>query len=178
MLKRAIAVAFATAVLVPIFSVQASACQGTNLAPSRQSADGARQAITCLINRSRHKHGLRRLRASAPLATAAQQHSDAMASQNFFSHEGDGTPASRAQGAGYAVGASAWGLGENLEWASGKAASPRGIVRGWMRSAEHRTVMFTRRFRQVGIGVSYGSPLSPDVANAAIFTADFGFQKG
>src|SRR4051794_27194219 len=165
MLKRAMVVVFATAAVIPIFSAQASACQGTNLAPSRQSADGARQAITCLINRSRHKQGLRRLRISAPLVTAAQEHSDAMASQNFFSHEGDGTPVSRAQAAGYAVGARTWGLGENLEWASGKAGSPRGIVRGWMRSAEHRSVMFTRRFRQVGVGVSYGSPLSPDVAN-------------
>jgi uncharacterized protein YkwD len=178
MLKRAIAVGIATAAAVPIFSAQASACQGANLPPSSQSADGARRAITCLVNKSRHKHGLRRLHGNAQLGTAAQEHSDAMASQNFFSHEGDGTPASRAQGAGYAVGARAWGLGENLEWASGKAASPRAIVRGWMRSAEHRDVMFSRQFRQIGVGVAYGSPVSPDVANAATFTADFGFQKG
>src|SRR6266545_5751519 len=67
---------------------------------------------------------------------------------------------------GYMAGASAWGLGENLEWASGKAASPRAVVDAWMGSPEHRDVMFSRRFRHIGVGVASGSPMSPDVQNA------------
>ena len=50
------------------------------------------------------------------LDAAAQSHTDAMTSQNFFSHEGDGTPASRAANAGYMAGARAWGIGEDLFW--------------------------------------------------------------
>jgi uncharacterized protein YkwD len=179
MRKTAIAVALAIAALFSVVASQASACRGVNRAPYRQSIDEVRRAVTCLINRQRAHHGMRRLHGSVALGIAAQVHSDAMASQNFFSHEGeDGTPESRAASAGYMTGAKTWGLGENLEWASGKAATPRAIVDGWMNSAEHRDVMLSRRFRQIGIGVTEGSPMSPDVQNAAMFTADFGFRKG
>ena len=179
MRKTVIAVVLAMAALLSVCTAQASACRGASRGPGALSVDDTRRAVTCLINRRRAHHGMRRLHGSVSLATAAQEHSDAMASMNFFSHDGDdGTPVSRAQAAGYTAGASNWGLGENLEWGSGKAASPRSIVNGWMHSAEHRTVMLSRRFRQVGIGVTQGSPMSPDVQNAAMFTADFGYRKG
>ena len=102
-----------------------------------------------------------------------------MASENFFSHEGDdGTPASRAANAGYMAGARAWGIGENLEWATAGAATPRHVVRSWMKSAEHRSVILTRNFRQVGIGIADGSPVAGIDQNAETFTAVFGFRKG
>jgi uncharacterized protein YkwD len=179
MRKRAIAVVLAAAALISVCSAQASACRGVKLTPGRQGVDSARRAITCLINRSRRHHGLRRLHASLSLGSAAQVHSDAMAAQNFFSHDGDdGTPETRAQAAGYMAGARSWGLGENLEWASGKRTSPGAIVRAWMGSAEHRSVILSRRFRHIGIGITNGSPVSPDVQGAVVFTADFGFRKG
>ena len=178
MRKTAIAVVLATGALLSVWTSQASACQGVKHPPSSQTIDETRQAVACLINQRRKHSGLRGLRASPALGAAAQEHSDAMASQNFFSHEGDGTPASRAEAAGYMAGARAWGIGENLEWASGKAASPRAIVDGWMRSAEHRSVMLSRGFRHIGVGVTQGSPMNPDVGGAAMFTVDFGFRKG
>lgn len=178
MRRTAIAAVLITTALLYIWTAQASACRGAKLSPSRQSVDDARRAITCLINHRRSHRGLRRLHGNLALGLAAQEHSNAMAAQNFFSHEGDGTPASRAQSAGYMAGASTWGIGENLEWASGKAASPRAVVDGWMRSAEHRSVMLSARFRHIGVGVTGGSPLSPDVQNAEMFTADFGYRKG
>jgi uncharacterized protein YkwD len=178
MRKTAIAAVLAMTALLSVLTSQASACPGASRPPSGQSIDSARQAVTCLINQRRHKQGLHALQGSAALGAAAQEHSDAMASQNFFSHEGDGTPTSRAEGAGYMAGAGSWGIGENLEWASGKGASPKAIVAGWMRSAEHRSVMLSRQFRQIGIGIADGSPLSPDVLNSAMYTADFGFRKG
>ena len=178
MRKTAIAAALAMAALFSVLTSQASACRGVTRPAGSQSIDDTRLAVTCLINRHRSHLGLRRLHGSLALQSAAQVHSDAMAAQNFFSHEGDGTPASRAQAAGYTTGARAWGIGENLEWGTSKAASPRAIVDGWMRSAEHRDVMLSRTFRQIGIGVTDGSPMSPDVQNAAMFTADFGYRKG
>jgi uncharacterized protein YkwD len=179
MRKTAIAVVLTTGALLSVWTSQASACLGVKHPPNSQSIDETRQAVTCLINQHRKHRGLRALRGSPSLGAAAQEHSDAMAAQNFFSHEGsDGTPESRAQAAGYMAGARSWGIGENLEWASGKAASPRAIVDGWMRSAEHRTVMFSRRFRHIGVGVTEGSPMNPDVRGAAMFTADFGYRKG
>jgi uncharacterized protein YkwD len=179
MRKTAIAVALAMAALLSVWTSQASACRGANRPPSRQAVDDARRVVTCLINKRRAHRGLRRLHGSVALGTAAQEHSNAMATQNFFSHEGgDGSPATRVEGAGYTNGARIWGIGENLEWASGRGASPHAIVAGWMRSAEHRSVMLTARFRQIGIGVTDGSPMNPDVPNAAMYTADFGYRKG
>ncbi|MGA8217640.1 MAG: CAP domain-containing protein [Solirubrobacterales bacterium] len=179
MRKTAIAAVLAMVGLLLVLTAQASACRGVKRPPSRQSIDEARRAVTCLINRRRAHRGLRRLRGSVALGAAAQGHSDAMAALNFFSHDGgDGTPVSRAQAAGYTAGARTWGIGEDLEWATRKASSPRAIVRGWMRSPEHRSVMFSRHFRHIGIGITDGSPLNPDPQNAAVFTADFGFRKG
>jgi uncharacterized protein YkwD len=178
MRKTAIAVLL-TAALFPAVTSSASACRGVKLTPGRQGVDNAKRAITCLINRSRAHHRLRRLHGSISLGSAAQVHSDAMATLNFFSHDGgDGSPASRAEAAGYMAGAHAWGIGENLEWAIGKGASPGAVVRAWMMSAEHRSVILSRRFRHIGIGITNGSPVSPDVQGAAVFTADFGFRKG
>ncbi len=178
MRKTATAVFLAITALLSVLASQASACNGANLKPARQSTDQARQAVTCLINRQRARHHRRRVQGNVQLLAAAQTHTNAMVSQNFFSHEGDGTPASRAANAGYIAGASAWGVGEALEWGVKKGATPRAIVRGWMHSPEHRGILLTGRFRQVGVGVTAGSPMAGDDPGAETFTALFGFRKG
>jgi uncharacterized protein YkwD len=178
MRKTATAVVLGTAALLSIFASQASACSGANGQPGRQSIADAQVAITCLINEQRARNHLHGVRGSVPLGSAAMEHSGAMAAENFFSHEGDGTPASRAANAGYMAGARAWGIGENLEWATGRAATPRHVVRGWMKSAEHRSVILSRQFRQVGIGIADGSPVPGIDQGAETFTAVFGFRKG
>jgi uncharacterized protein YkwD len=178
MRKTATAAVLAIAALLSVWTSQASACHGGKRPPGGQTADQARQAVTCLINRRRAQHHVRRVRGSVALGMAAQGHSNAMAAFNFFSHEGDGTPASRASAAGYMTGASDWGLGEDLEWGSGKLGSPRAIVHGWMMSPEHRAILLSRRYRQVGIGLTQGSPVGPDDPRSEVFTALFGFRKG
>jgi uncharacterized protein YkwD len=178
MRKTAMAVVLATAALLATIVPQASACSGANRQPGGQSTTDAQISITCMINKQRSRYHLHRVRFSAPLAAAALEHSTAMVTQSFFSHEGDGTPASRAQGAGYMLGARSWGIGENLEWAVGKAAAPRYVVRNWMKSPEHRSVILSRQFRQVGIGIANGTPLASTNQNAETFTAVFGFRKG
>ncbi len=178
MRKRATVVVLTMGALFSIFVSQASACTGADRQPGRQSVADAQIAITCLINKQRARNHMRRVRYSASLGIAAQGHSSAMASENFFSHEGDGTPASRAANAGYLAGANVWGIGENLEWGTGRAASPKAIVRGWMKSPEHRGVILSRRFRQVGVGVVDGAPVAGIDQGAETFTALFGFRKG
>jgi uncharacterized protein YkwD len=178
MRKEATAVVLVTAALFSIYVSQASACSGATRQPGGQSTADAQSAITCLINKQRARHHMRAVHGSAALWAAAQEHSNAMVAQNFFSHEGDGTPASRAENAGYMAGASAWGIGENLEWATGKAATPKSVVSGWMKSAEHRGVILSRQFRQVGVGVADGSPVAGFDQGAETFTAVFGFRKG
>jgi uncharacterized protein YkwD len=178
MRKTATAVVLAIAALLSVLASQASACNGANLKPARQSTDQTRQAVTCLINRQRARHHLKSVHGSAALLAAAQTHTNAMVNQKFFSHEGDGTPASRASNAGYMAGASAWGVGEALEWGVKKAATPRAVVRGWMKSPEHRSILLTGRYRQVGVGVTPGAPMDGANRGAETFTALFGFRKG
>jgi uncharacterized protein YkwD len=101
-----------------------------------------------------------------------------MTSQNFFSHDGDGTPESRASNAGYMVGAQAWGIGEDLFWGAQRRSTPNATVNAWMHSAEHRSVLLSRSYRQVGIGVDQGSPAGADDTNTGTYTALFGFRKG
>jgi uncharacterized protein YkwD len=47
-----------------------------------------------------------------------------------------------------------------------------------MHSAEHRSVLLSRSFRQVGVGVDQGSPAGADDTNTGTYTALFGFRKG
>ena len=46
-----------------------------------------------------------------------------------------------------------------------------------MHSPEHRSVMLSRSFREVGIGFVPGSPTGSDEGAGAIYTADFGFRR-
>ncbi len=101
-----------------------------------------------------------------------------MTSENFFSHEGDGTPASRAANAGYMAGARAWGIGEDLFWGAATLSTPKATVNAWMHSAPHRAVLLSRSFRQVGVGVDHGSPAGADNTNTGTYTALFGYRKG
>ena len=157
----------------------ADACTGANVPAGSQPTYSAGRAVVCLINHQRSRHALRSLRVSVALATAAQVHSDTMASQDFFSHSGpDGAPAVRAASAGYMRGARDWEIGENLGFGAGSAGSPKSMVQAWMASAEHRKVLLERFWRQIGVGVTEGSPNGPDGPGMATYTVDFGFRRG
>jgi uncharacterized protein YkwD len=148
----------------------AGACPGAKRPAGGESADQARLAIRCLINdfrRSRHLHGVR---GNTPLQIAAQEHSDAMNAGNFFAHDGDGTLSSRTRGAGFR----GWGVGEVLAFGMGPLGSPKATVRAWLHSAEHREILLMRRWRQIGVGISPGSPFGPDGPSEATYTADLG----
>jgi len=176
MRKTTMCAALASAALL-ISVPAASACDGAGVPAGGQSADAARVAVKCLINRKRSSHGLRAVRLNGPLDAAGQWHSDTMDSQNFFAHEGsDGSPASRAAATGYMSGGGSWGIGENLGFGTDSAGSPRSIVAAWMGSAEHRLVLLDPRWRQVGIGVSRGSPNGADGPGMATYSVDFGFH--
>jgi uncharacterized protein YkwD len=74
-------------------------------------------------------------------------------------------------------GASSWMVGENLSWGTEVLSTPKGTVSAWMHSPEHRSVMLSRSFREIGIGFVPGSPTGSDEGAGAIYTADFGFRR-
>ncbi len=164
--------------MLPIaFSSAAEACRGGGATPAEQSIDRARRAVVCLVNRGRARNHLRRVHGVVSLGNAAQGHSQAMVTNDFFSHGGDGTPASRAAAAGY-MGGGPFTVGENLGWGSGRLGSPAAMVHSWMSSPSHRAVLLSRRFRQIGVGVAMGSPEGADGPSMATYTVDLGHRGG
>ena len=157
----------------------AHACRKAGRTPTAQTVEAARTAVACLIDQRRRHHHLRHLAGDASLGKAAQEHSDAMTADDFFAHNGsDGTPKSRASWAGYSKGASSWGIGENLGFGTGRLGSPKSIVTAWMQSGAHRDVILSKRWRQIGVGVTLGSPLGADGSGMATYTVDFGYRRG
>ena len=169
--------ALALAALLSTASV-ASACPGAGRPAGSQSPGATRHAIRCLINHKRAHSGAPHVRRNAALAAAAKGHSATMDRQNFFAHDGsDGNPGTRAEAAGYTRGWPVWSIGEDLGFGTGQAGSPRSIVAAWMHSAEHRGVLLSPDWRQVGVGVINGSPFGADGAGMATYAVDFGYRR-
>jgi uncharacterized protein YkwD len=132
--------------------------------------------ILSLINNARAARGLHRLALRTTLCSAARAHSLSMLRLSYFSHSSASgeTFAQRILRYGYSRGScSYWGVGEVIGWgASSTAGSARAVFRAWMRSTAHRTVILTRRWRDVGIGRALGSYTG--IADVRMFTVDFG----
>lgn len=137
--------------------IKAAAAAAT---PSAGELRTTRSAVLCLINQRRSSRGLVKLRPNAKLRLAAERHSRNMTRHDFFAHVSPRgtTPLERVQAAGYLSGARSWAVGENIAWGQQQLATPRQIMRSWMRSPAHRANILNRRFRHIGIGISLGTP--------------------
>jgi uncharacterized protein YkwD len=166
------------AMVLAAWAPSALACSGGPVSAASQTVDQARVAVVCLINKKRARNHAKPVHEHPLLDSAAQAHTDAMTTENFFSHDGDGTPESRAANAGYTSGARAWGVGEDLFWGAARLSTPRATVNAWMHSTEHRTVLLSKSYRQVGVGIDQGSPAGADTGPTGTYTALFGFRKG
>lgn len=148
-------------------------CRGADARPGTVSDARSRSATLCLINAQRRSRGLRPLRQNTPLRGAARRYSTEMVAQRFFAHESPSgsTLASRVRQTSYLDGARSYALGENLAWGQGALATPRNIVRGWMRSPGHRANILRAAYRDIGIGIAIGTPEGGD---GATYTTAFG----
>src|SRR5262249_39658129 len=97
--------------LGPIAS--AAACDGDGQSPAQISQLVATQAILCRTNDRRTEAGLSPLNENHHLDKAAQGHAHWMAKHNSYGH---GNPANRIRRSGYLAGATAWRVGEILNW--------------------------------------------------------------
>jgi uncharacterized protein YkwD len=153
----------------------AASCAGAHAIPGEASRTQLAHAVVCVTNAERRGHGLRKLKVNPRLATAARHHSLDMVRRGYFAHTAPSgaTFVQRIRAAGYLNSARRWLVGENLGWGWGASGSPRGIVKAWMRSPEHRKILLRPSYREVGIGVALGGP-RPHAESEAMFTADFG----
>jgi uncharacterized protein YkwD len=91
----------------------------------------------------------KRLRWNKTLAATAHAHSADMATRDYFSHYSpDGrSPFKRIRAAGYRYRSA----GENI--AAGRSlASPKAVVRAWLKSPGHCRVLMNRKYRHLGVG--------------------------
>jgi uncharacterized protein YkwD len=157
----------------------AQQCANAELVPTAGNLAEVRAAVLCMHNRDRAARGLPQLKEDAKLRAAAEGHSADMVAEGYFSHDAlDGDDmVDRILRAGYARGAAAWSLGENIAYGSGELASAVQIHRAWMRSPGHRANVLRRRFREIGIGIVLGAPVETYGQTGATYTADFGFRR-
>jgi len=119
-------------------------------------------------NQVRQSQGLPPLRYNPLLEQSAQAHSDAMAADDFFSHDNPTTgtsPSDRITAAGYGWQAN----GENIAIGNLTAAS---VVEGWVNSPDHYANMINSGFTEIGIGIA----TSPTDATVTYWTQNFGNQ--
>jgi uncharacterized protein YkwD len=135
------------------------------------------QGILRELNAARAHRGLQPLRLNKGLRTAAAGHAQAMLTTGFFSHSSrDGTSFSDRIRRSYTPrGFTSWTVGENILFDSDAIGAPATIA-AWMASPPHRRNLFSRAWREVGIGVAHTSS-APGVfggGSAWIVTMDFG----
>jgi uncharacterized protein YkwD len=152
-----------------------AACPDADTLPTAQNTALIRAATLCLLDEQRALRGLPGLRPQEELAQAADAQSADMVHRRFFDHvTPDGHSfLDRIVATGYLRPAGSWALGENLAWGTGQDSSPRQVVAAWMASPPHRQNVLERQFRDVGIGIAVGVPLTSG-ADGATYTTDFG----
>ena len=168
--RHALITVLATAVLCLAAPSVASACPGGDGELSAGSVRASEAVTFCLINRERTTRGLRALRRNKRLDLASRRHARSMAARNFFAH---GNFVGRIKSADYLRGARAWRLGENIAWGSGVLGTPGEIVDSWMHSPGHRANILSRGFREIGVGISYGTP-NGSYGDGGTYVTDFG----
>jgi uncharacterized protein YkwD len=152
-------------------------CAHADAEPTAGNLDDVSDAIVCLHNQVRARHGLPSLRENARLRRAALGHSKEMVSEGYFEHTTpDGTTmVDRILRSRYAGPNDGWAFGENLAWGTGALATARGAVEAWMDSAGHRANILRRTYRELGVGIVLGVPVSD--AAGATYTVDFGVRR-
>lgn len=106
-----------------------------------------------LINKKRTELGLSELSWSEEIADMARLHSESMAKNNFFSHNGlDGK---QVDGRADAAGIRRWSaIGENIAYNRGYDKPMEIAVEKWLLSPSHRENLLNSSWRETGIGIA------------------------
>jgi uncharacterized protein YkwD len=121
----------------------------TQVADATLAPSSDELAILRTVNGVRARNGRRPLALGPALHRAARAHSVDMARRNYFDH-GDFVSRLRR------FGVRARAIGENIAYATEPGFSAAVIVRMWMTSPPHRSVLLDRSFSRIGVGVAGG----------------------
>lgn len=149
----------------------------SNMDPAAPGASmpAARNATLCLLNHERTMRHLGKLRFNHRLELAGLRHARDMVENQYFSHDAPSGQdfVQRIMNTDYVPARASWFLGENLAWGDRSKSTPRAIVRAWMASLGHRHNILTPEFREIGIAIVAGAPVS-GVRQAATYATEFG----
>jgi uncharacterized protein YkwD len=162
----------------PAASAAPQACKSASATPAVASAHSLKFATLCLLNNERSARHMTPLRLNRRLSRASRRHANDMVRRHYFSHD---TPSGtdfvqRIQRTGYLRAAGSWLVGENIAWGSVNRSTPASIMDAWMHSPGHRANILNRRFREIGIGVTFGAPEGVD-GPSATYATDFGTRR-
>ena len=125
-----------------------------------------------LHNQARKARGLALLCVDPNLTKIARDHSKDMAQNNYFGHNSRNgeTPGDRLKRNGYSWRA----FGENVAWGSGSNSNADNRFKAWLQSPGHRTNIYQKNFKEVGIGVATSDSRGE---KRAFYTVDFGTKQ-
>src|SRR3954447_22248046 len=72
--------------LAPASADAAATCKGADPDPGKTNLKTVKHATLCLLNKERHKHGLKKLRDNDRLSLASQRHAKDMVQRGYFEH--------------------------------------------------------------------------------------------
>jgi uncharacterized protein YkwD len=155
----------------------AAACPGAALAAGAQAVADAEDAVVCELNEERRSRGLAALDAERALTRAGRRHAADMVRREYFSHVSPAgqTLEERLRAVGYVADGLRWAAGEVLAWGTRGRSSPAAVVAAWMRSPGHRQVLLNRRYREIGVGIARGNPVSGSAG--ATYAAELGVVR-
>ncbi|MEI6792657.1 MAG: CAP domain-containing protein [Actinomycetes bacterium] len=147
------------ALAAPVESAVAD-CLNQHTVPRFTGDEQAQVAALCLVNADRAAAGARPLRMNPQLEREADDYAQRLVNQQFFSHIDPlgGTLYQRTRASNYLLGADLWLIGENIGWGVSTVGTPVHIVESWMSSPGHRKNMLNPSFRDIGIGLTPGTP--------------------
>jgi uncharacterized protein YkwD len=171
--------ALATA-LVAVLAIAPTAAPQSAARVERRTA--LEVAVVRALNQVRAEAGLKPVKMSSSLRSAARGHSVSMLELGFFGHESaDGTAFSERIRRHYTNrGWRMWSVGEALLASPGATADPAAIVEAWLESPPHRAIILSPSWRDAGIGALYAPDAPREFGGSAtiVVTADFGLREG
>jgi uncharacterized protein YkwD len=136
--------------------------------------------VAAQINVVRRSQGRSRLTLSSALTRAGREHARELALAGYFSHDwSDGTPFGTWIRRFYPpAGARRWSAGETLAWATPEVTAKQ-AVEMWLASPEHRRILLSKTWRQVGLGVvrATGAAGFYGGRDVVILSAEFGVRR-
>jgi uncharacterized protein YkwD len=137
------------------------------------SADAQELTMLCMHNYARAASGLAPLQLIKQLRISSGRKAKDMKGCDDFSHEACGRSAFYwLRKVGFMRGS--YGVGENLAFGTGGMGSVRSIMSNWINSDEHRTILLTPNYQDIGVGMVEGKFLGH--GGTQIWVTHFGFR--